>query len=144
MNQLSSTLDILATRFAPILGRILIAALFIPAGISKITGFSTVAGYMASKGLPMTHVLLVLTIIIELGGGIMLLLGWHARTAALLIALFLIPVTIIFHGFWNISDAQEMMVQQRMFMKNIAITGGLFCIAGMGSGTFSLRPSKSI
>lgn len=134
--------NIIAQRFGPILGRMLFAALFIPAGVHKIIGFSSVSGYMASKGLPMVDVLLVLTIIIELGGGLMLLLGWHARLAALTIALFLIPVTVIFHSYWNIEDAQQMMTQQRMFMKNMAIIGGLLCITGLGSGKFSLKAAK--
>ncbi len=116
--------NIIAQRFGPILGRFLLAALFIPAGVNKIIGFSTVAGYMASKGLPMVDTLLVLTIIIELGGGLMILLGWHARLASLCIALFLIPVTIIFHPYWDIADAQEMMTQQQ------------------GSGKFSLKAAK--
>ena len=134
--------NIIAQRFGPILGRMLFAALFIPAGVHKIIGFSGIAGYMASKGLPMVDVLLVLTIIIELGGGLMLLLGWHARLAALTLALFLIPVTVIFHPYWNIEDAQQMMTQQSMFMKNIAIIGGLLCITGLGSGKFSLKAAK--
>ncbi|OUS09792.1 hypothetical protein A9Q89_12620 [Gammaproteobacteria bacterium 53_120_T64] len=134
--------NIIAQRFGPILGRFLLAALFIPAGVNKIIGFSTVAGYMASKGLPMVDTLLVLTIIIELGGGLMILLGWHARLASLCIALFLIPVTIIFHPYWDIADAQEMMTQQHMFMKNMAIIGGLLCMTGLGSGKFSLKAAK--
>ena len=134
--------NIIAQRFGPILGRLLLAALFIPAGVHKIIGFSGTAAYMASKGLPMVDVLLVLTIIIELGGGLMLLLGWHARLAALTMALFLIPVTVIFHPYWNIEDAQQMMIQQSMFMKNIAIIGGLLCITGLGSGKFSLKAAK--
>ena len=134
--------NIIAQRFGPILGRILFAALFIPAGVEKIMGFSTVSAFMASKGLPMTDVLLVLSIIIELGGGLMVLLGWHARLAALSIALFLIPVTVVFHPYWAIEDAQQMMVQQHMFMKNMAIIGGLLCMTGLGSGKFSLKAAK--
>lgn len=130
-------------KFTPALGRLLIAALFIPAGVTKIIGFSGTAGYMASKGLPMADVLLVLTIIIELGGGLMILLGWRAAEAALIIALFLIPVTIVFHGFWGIEDPQAMAAEQRVFMKNIAIMGGLFCLAGLGSGPFSLGGKKT-
>jgi len=134
--------NIIAQRFGPILGRFLFAALFIPAGVHKIMGFSSVAGYMANKGLPMVDTLLVLSIIIELGGGLMILLGWHARLASLFIALFLIPVTIIFHPYWDIADAQEMMTQQHMFMKNMAIIGGLLCMTGLGSGKFSLKAAK--
>ncbi|MBQ0798129.1 MAG: DoxX family protein [Porticoccaceae bacterium] len=124
--------------FAPLLGRILIAALFIPAGISKITGFAGTSGYMASKGLPMADVLLVLTIIIELGGGIMLLAGVRAKEVALIIFLFLIPVTVVFHGYWGIEDAAAQSKEQIAFMKNIAIMGGLLFIAAFGAGKFAV------
>ncbi|MEH6542601.1 MAG: DoxX family protein [Porticoccaceae bacterium] len=124
--------------FAPLLGRILIAALFIPAGISKITGFAGTSGYMASKGLPMADVLLVLTIIIELGGGIMLLAGVRAKEVALIIFLFLIPVTAVFHGYWGIEDAAAQSKEQIAFMKNIAIMGGLLFIAAFGAGKFAV------
>lgn len=125
-------------KFGPLTGRVLIAALFIPAGLMKIPGFAGTAGYMASKGLPMVNVLLVLTIIIELGGGLMLLLGWRAREAALVMFLFMIPVTLVFHAYWNIADAIAMGEQQRNFMKNIAIMGGLSFVAAFGSGPLSL------
>ena len=124
--------------FAPLLGRILIAALFIPAGISKITGFAGTSGYMASKGLPMADVLLVLTIIIELGGGIMLLAGVRAKEVALIIFLFLIPVTVVFHGYWGIEDAAAQSKEQIAFMKNLAIMGGLLFIAAFGAGKFAI------
>ena len=144
MNNSTSSLPPFIQQIAPLLGRILIAALFIPAGIFKITGFTGTAGYMAAKGLPMPELLLVLTIIIELGGGIMILLGWRASEAALVIFLFLIPVSIVFHSYWNIEDAQAMATQQRMFMKNVGIMGGLLCIAGLGSGALSLGAKKPV
>ena len=83
----------LLKQYGPLLGRILLSVIFIIAGINKITGFEGTAGYMASKGLPMVEVLLVLTILIELGGGLMILLGWQARWGATAIFLFIIPVT---------------------------------------------------
>ncbi|MGK2913633.1 MAG: DoxX family protein [Porticoccaceae bacterium] len=141
MNNHSSEPGASFHKFGPLVGRILLAALFIPAGVSKITGFATMAGMMADKGLAMVGLLLVLTIAIEAGGGLMLLLGWHARSAATVICLFLIPVTIVFHGFWGIEDAQAQHMQQIMFMKNVAIMGGLIFVAAFGSGTFSLSDS---
>ena len=74
------------TNTAALVGRILLAVIFIKAGWGKIAGFEGTAGYMASKGLPMVQVLLVLTILVELGGGILLAVGWKARWAALVIA----------------------------------------------------------
>ena len=91
---------------------------------------------MASKGIPMTEVILALTILIELGGGLMLALGFQARWAALAIFLFLIPVTLIFHPFW--ADPEQM----NSFMKNIAIMGGMLYIMTHGSGPYSLQKEK--
>jgi putative oxidoreductase len=125
----------------PLLGRLLIAVLFIPAGLMKISGFDATAAYMAAKGLPLVPLLLVLTILIEAGGGLLILLGWRAREAALVLFLFLIPVTVIFHGFWNLEDAARL-EQQRAFMKNLAIMGGVLMVAAFGSGRFSLQRTK--
>ncbi|HBD12236.1 MAG TPA: DoxX family protein [Porticoccaceae bacterium] len=138
MNSTPTLIPSFFQQLCPLVGRLLIAALFIPAGYNKIAGFEGVSGYMAAKGLPMADVLLVLTIVIELGGGIMILLGWRAAEAALTIALFLIPVTVVFHGFWAFDDPQLAAAEQRVFMKNIAIIGGLLVIAGLGSGPLSV------
>ena len=128
----------LAKQYGPLIGRILLAFIFILSGYSKIGGFQQTAGYMASKGLPMAQVLLVLTIIIELGGGLMLLLGWRARWAAVAFFLWLIPTTLVFHAFWGIDAAQAQM-QQIQFMKNLAIMGGMMYVMAFGSGPYSLR-----
>ena len=124
-------------QYGPLVGRILIAQIFILAGISKIGGFAGTAGYMASKGLPMAQVLLVLTIIIELGGGLMILLGWKARIAAAVLFLWMIPVTLIFHNFWGVADAQQV-VQRIMFQKNLVMMGTMLLIYAFGSGKYSL------
>lgn len=120
------------SKCGPLVGRILLSVIFIMAGWSKITGFEGTLGYMASKGLPFTEILLVLTIIIELGGGLLILLGWQARWGALAIFLFIIPVTIIFHPFW--ADPSQFNV----FFKNLAIMGGMAYIVSYGSGPLSL------
>lgn len=125
----------------PLLGRLLIAVLFIPAGLMKIPGFDATAAYMTAQGLPLVPPLLVLTILIEAGGGLLILLGWRAREAALVLFLFLIPVTVIFHGFWNLEDAARL-EQQRAFMKNLAVMGGVLMVAAFGSGPFSLQRTK--
>lgn len=124
----------LLQHYGPLIGRILLSVIFIIAGAKKIFGFAGTAGYMASKGLPMTEVLLVMTIIIELGGGLMILLGWQARWAATAIFLFLIPVTLIFHPAW--ADPGEF----NAFFKNLAIMGGMMYIMVYGSGPLSLGP----
>lgn len=131
-----------AETFAPVLGRLLIAALFIPAGLTKIPGFENTATYMTAKGLPLVSLLLVATIVIEVGCGLLILVGWRAREAALLLFLFLVPVTLIFHGFWGIEDLTARAQEQRTFMKNLAIMGGVLMIAGLGSGPLSLQATK--
>ena len=126
----------LVQRYGSIVGRILLAAIFIVAGMNKLLNFGGTAAYMESAGLPMVEVLLVVTIVIELGGGLMIALGWNARWAALAIFLFIIPVTLIFHDFWTV-EGQEMQNQLNHFMKNLAIMGGMLYVIVMGSGPYS-------
>jgi len=109
------------------IGRAFIGALFLISGLGKIAGFAGVAGWMASAGLPFASLLLAATIAIEVGGGLLLILGFQARWAALLIALFLIPVTATFHAFWS-ADAASFQNQFTQFLKNLAIFGGLVLV----------------
>lgn len=125
-------------KFGPLLGRILLAGIFLWSGLGKITGFAATAGYMASKGLPMVEVLLVLTILIEIGGAAMIILGWKARLGAAALFLWMIPVTLIFHNFWAV-PAQEKMIQQIMFYKNLSMMGGLLYVMAFGSGPYSVE-----
>lgn len=120
-----------------LVGRILIAWLFIPAGWAKIGGFAGTAGYIASKGLPMPEVLAALAVVAELGLGLLLLIGWQARWAALGLAIFVAVITPIFHNFWAMPEAQVMM-QKQAFGKNFTIVGGLLMAAAFGAGRFSL------
>ncbi len=127
----------IAKQYAPLIGRILLALIFVLSGFGKIGGFAQTAGYMASKGLPMANVLLIITIVIELGGGLMLIFGYKARLAAFVFFLWLIPVTWVFHAFWS-APAAEAQTQMIMFMKNIAIMGGMLYIMAFGSGPYSI------
>jgi putative oxidoreductase len=109
------------------MGRVLLGALFFISAINKILGFSFVSGWMASAGLPMPDLLLVLTIAIEMIGGLMLITGWHARYAAVGLAVFLVPVTLVFHAFWS-ADAATFNDQLTAFLKNAAIFGGMLLV----------------
>ena len=131
----------LLKQFGPLLGRVFMASIFIVSGFGKIGGFAGTSAYMASKGLPFVPALLVLTIIIELGAGLMLLLGIKARWAAAALFLFLVPVTLIFHPFWAV-DAASAQMQQIMFMKNLAIMGGLLYVMGFGAGAYSVARER--
>lgn len=120
-----------------LIGRALLALLFIPAGFSKIAGFAGVAGYIASKGVPMPEVCAALAIAAELGLGILLLVGWQARWAAMGLALFVFVITPIFHAFWAVPP-EQVMQQQQAFFKNLAAAGGLLLAAAFGPGRFSV------
>lgn len=110
------------------IARILMALIFIISGFGKITGFADTAGWMASMGLPFPEALLVLATIVELGGGIALALGFRVRYSAGLLALFTLGITPVFHAFWSAApDAAE--IQQLMFLKNLAMAGGLIHMA---------------
>ena len=127
-------------KFAAPVGRVLLAFMFILSGFGKITGYDGTAAYMASKGLPMVGVLLPLTILTELGGGILLAIGYKARWAALALAGFTILAALIFHNFWAVEAAQKM-AQQINFMKNVAITGGLLVVFAFGAGRYGVEKS---
>ena len=121
---------------AALVGRILLAVIFILSGFDKITGYDGTAGYMATK-LPMVSILLPLTILVELGGGILLAIGYKARWAALALAGFTILAALVFHNFWAVEAAQKM-GEQINFMKNIAITGGMLMVFACGPGPYSV------
>lgn len=127
----------LVEKFGPLLGRILIALLFIPAGINKITGFSGTVGYIASKNLPLPQVAAAGAIVVEVVVALALLVGFKTRYAALILALFTAAASVFFHNFWAVPEAQKMM-QQLMFTKNFAVVGGLLFIAAFGPGPLSV------
>lgn len=126
------------TRYAPLLGRILIAQIFLLSGISKVTGFAGTAAAITGKGLPMAEVLVVISIIVEIGAGLMILLGWKARLGALVLFLWMIPVTLAFHNYWTMSG-MEAYINQIMFQKNLAMMGAMLYIMAFGSGPYSLK-----
>lgn len=123
--------------FLSLIGRIALAAIFVWSGSGKITGFSDTAGYIASKGLPLPAVLTAITIFVELGLGLAIVIGWKTRIAALLIALWLIPTSFLFHNFWS-APAADAMMQQINFMKNVSIFGGMLLLIAFGPGRYSV------
>jgi putative oxidoreductase len=120
-----------------LVGRLLLALLFVPAGITKISGFEGTAGYIASVGLPLPQLGAILAIVVEIGAGLALALGWRTRWAALILAVFTVVATFLFHNFWAM-PADKAFLQQLMFFKNIAVVGGLFIVAAFGAGSLSL------
>ena len=120
-----------------LIGRILMGQMFLLAGITKIGAFAGTSGYIASKGLPTPDIVATLTIIVEVGAGLALILGWCTKWAALALAIFTLFASFIFHNYWTLPAAEQMM-QKLMFMKNIAIVGGLLTVAAWGAGSWSL------
>jgi len=118
----------MSSKWQLVLGRVLLSVIFILSGLGKLPHFQAVAGMMASKGIPLATVALVITLLIEIGGGLLVLTGYKARYAALVIALWLIPVTLVFHHFWGI-PAEQQQAQMVNFLKNVAIMGGLLVLA---------------
>ena len=122
---------------AALAGRVLLAVLFIVSGYGKIGGFDGTVQALAGKGLPLPMVAAAIALAIEFLGGLMLAVGWKTRWVAVVIVLFTIAASFLFHDFWNLADAARR-TNQIMFMKNIAIIGGLLMVAACGPGRYSV------
>jgi putative oxidoreductase len=127
--------------FGPLAGRVLLALIFIESGFGKITGFQGAVGYIAAKGLPLPQVAAAASACVELAGGILLVLGWQTRWAAMALLLFTIPATLIFHNFWAV-DAAQVQNQTIHFMKNLCIMGGMLYVMAFGAGPLSVDNRK--
>ncbi len=114
------------SKFSDLAGRILLASVFLVAGINKLTGFTGTQDYMESVGVP--GLVLPAIIMLEIVGALMLVSGWYVRLAALALALFSLATAFIFH--FNLGNQ----IQQFMFMKNIAIAGGLLLLVNWQRG----------
>lgn len=118
-------------------GRILLSLVFLIAGYRKLMGVAASAGYLAKLGFPMPEVMVWVAIAIELGGAILLILGWKTRWAAWLLALFTLIAAFAAHRFWEVDPAQYAN-QMNHFLKNLAIIGGLMFVAAIGPGALSV------
>lgn len=128
----SPTQDVFA-----LVGRIMLAVMFVPAGFGKLTGFAGTVGYIASVGLPLPELGAALAIVVELGLGLMLLAGYKTRAAAIGLAVFTVVAGILFHNYWAM-PADKAYVNQLMFFKNLAIAGGLYAYAAFGAARLSV------
>jgi putative oxidoreductase len=124
-----------------VLGRLLFAVIFVMAGANHFN--KQTIGYAASQGVPLASIAVPLSGVLAILGGLSILLGYRARLGAWLIVLFLIPVTLMMHKFWTISDPMMAQIQMVMFMKNVSMLGGALLISHFGAGPFSLDARRS-
>jgi len=115
-----------------LVGRILLSIMFIVAGYGKLTAIAGTAGWFASIGLPVPTVTAVVVGLVELVGGIAILVGYQTRIGALILAAFTVAATLIAHT--DLADQ----VQQLFFMKNLSVTGGFLVLAAAGAGALSI------
>ena len=123
--------------YVSVVGRLLLALMFIMAGFGKLTNLEGTAGYIASGGLPAPMVLAVLVGLLELVGGLALVVGYQVRWGGLALALFTLAASVLFHAYWS-APADQQMVAQMLFMKNLSVAGGMFLISALGAGPLSL------
>jgi len=119
--------------FGALVGRIMLALIFVLSGFEKLMGPAGTMKLMAAHGLPLVPAAFALTVLIEFGCGLLLVVGYKTRWAAILIFLWFIPVTLVFHA----TGIHEM-IQQIMVLKNVSIMGGLLMVASFGAGAISL------
>ena len=120
-----------------LIGRLLLALMFLPAGWGKLTGFAGSVAYTASGGMPMPEVATAVALAVEIVGSLALIFGLGTRWAALALAFFTLVASFFFHKYWAV-PAEQVMMQQLMFFKNMAIVGGLLTLAASGAGAWSL------
>ncbi|MGH8616500.1 MAG: DoxX family protein [Burkholderiales bacterium] len=130
-------LENLLTRFGPLAARVLLAQVFIVSGIGKLFNFTKMAAFLFNKGLPASEALLILVIVLELGGGLMLVAGLRVRWVAAAFIGFTLLASVLFHPFWAV-EADKVTAELNNFMKNLALMGGMLYVMAFGAGPFSL------
>lgn len=128
-----TTLD----RWLPLIGRLLFAFIFLGAAPRHFTGEGI--SHAADLGVPFANFIVPLSGILAISGALFVCFGFHAKWGAWMLVLFLVPVTLGMHQFWEIADAGQRHIQLSMFMKNVSMLGGALLLARNGSGAFSLR-----
>ena len=124
-----------------VLGRFFFALIFLMAGANHFSR-QTIA-FSASQGVPFASIAVPFSGVLAIAGGLSVLLGYRARLGAWLIALFLVPVTLVMHKFWLVQDPMMAQIQMILFMKNVSMLGGALLISQLGAGPFSLDARRS-
>ncbi|MEQ8409466.1 MAG: DoxX family protein [Gammaproteobacteria bacterium] len=120
------------------IGRILLGIYFILPGINKITNFDGNSAYMAEHGMVMIPLFLVLTIILQVGGGFAMVAGFQTKLIAFLLAGLTLVISIVMHDFWTMEPSAQTSHETQNFVKNLAIMAGLMVAAGLGGGPWSV------
>ncbi|ROZ75089.1 DoxX family protein [Ramlibacter sp. WS9] len=122
--------------------RILILVIFAVSGIRKIVEFPVFVAFIASKGLPFPEACAILAAVLEIGGTVLLVVGWKTRQTALVLTVYTLFLAFVFHNFWNLQTGNMTPVQasnqMNHFLKNISIAGGLLLLAALGPGAWSV------
>jgi putative oxidoreductase len=124
-----------------VLGRFLFALIFLMAGANHFN--KQTIGYAASQGVPLASIAVPLSGVLGIAGALSILLGYRAKLGAWLIVLFLIPVTLMMHKFWTVTDPMMAQIQMILFMKNVSMLGGALLISQFGAGPYSLDARRS-
>ena len=125
-----------------VLGRFLFALIFLMAGANHFN--KQTIGYAASHGVPLAAIAVPLSGVLAIAGGLSILLGYRAKLGAWLIVLFLVPVSLMMHKFWTVTDPMMAQIQMILFMKNVAMLGGAVLISHFGAGPFSLDARRAL
>jgi uncharacterized membrane protein YphA (DoxX/SURF4 family) len=128
--------------YIPLAARICLSLIFLYGGIKNLTGFSAVEQMIAQKGLPLPSLMLLGNIVFQLLGAISLLLGYKVRWGAILLIVFLIPTTLVFHNFWAVPPERANM-ETIAFLKNLGLIGGVLMVYYAGAGPVSLDSKRS-
>ena len=144
-NSIAISKNVEATSFwqgaVVVLGRFFFALIFLLAGANHFN--KQTIGYAASQGVPLASVAVPLSGVVAIAGGLSILLGYHAKVGAWLIVLFLVPVSLMMHKFWTVTDPMMAQIQMILFMKNVSMLGGALLISQLGAGPFSLDARRS-
>jgi putative oxidoreductase len=125
------------TNFVALVGRILIALIFVRAGINKLGSIDPTAAGMAKAGIPLANILVFGAIAMELGVGLLVMVGLFARWAALALFFYTLTLALIFHAYWSVPDA-EARVQAAFFYGHLSMMGGMLVVVAFGAGAYSL------
>jgi len=124
-------------------GRFLMGIYFIMPAILKIVDFQGTSTYMASHGVPIVPVLLVITIVLQLSLGLFMIVGFQTRVTAFLLAGMVLVISLFMHDFWSMPDGLNKAHETQNFFKNMGIMAGLLMVSGLGAGNFSLDSRNS-